>query len=86
MPDQFSPVRDNNPMAFGVRLTAWTVGNTDLPPSVKAVCFNAAGTCTITNDDDSTEAGVPVQAMIPLLTIPKRVTAMGTATKCYLVR
>ena len=86
MPDQYSGVRDNNPMSLGVRLTAWTPSSTDLPAGVKGVCFNADGTADITNDDGSTEAGVPVSKMVPLPTVPKKVTAMATATKCYLIR
>jgi hypothetical protein len=86
MADQYSGVRDNNPMALGVRLTSWEPSATALPSGVKAVFFNGDGTCDITNDDDTTEAGVPVLKMQPLPIVPKKVTAMATATKCYLIR
>lgn len=86
MADIFTHSRDTNPTALGVRLTSWTPGATALPGGVRAVCFNADGTADITNDDDTTEAGVPVLKMQPMLTVPKKVTAMATATKCYLVR
>ena len=85
MPDNYSRVRDNNPMAFGVRLTTWPVGEGYLPRDVKAVCFNTAGTCDITNDDGSTEDGVPFAAMQPLPIVPAKIRAMSSATKCYLV-
>lgn len=86
MGDRYSGVRDNNPMALGKRITAWTVGSTALPIDVKAVMFNADGTADITNEDDTTEAGVPVLKMQPLAIVPKKVTAMATATKCYIIR
>lgn len=86
MADKYSGVRDNNPMALGKRLTAWTVGANAIPDDAKGVCFNADGTADITNDDDSTEAAVPVLKMQPMVIVPKKVTAMATATKCYLIR
>jgi hypothetical protein len=86
MPDQYSAVRDNNPTAYGERLTEHTVGSSALPSGVKAVLFNADGTADLTNSDDSTIAAVPVLKMVPLAIIPKKVTAIATATKCYLVR
>jgi hypothetical protein len=71
--------------AFGGILKAWPVGSTVLPSNVKAVLFNADGTADLTNSDDSTEAAVPVLKMVPLPFVPKKVTAMATATKCYIV-
>jgi hypothetical protein len=71
---------------LGARLTEWTPGTTALPTGVKAVMFNADGTADLTNDDDSTVSGVPVLKMQALPIVPKKVTAMATATKCYLVR
>lgn len=86
MPDVFSPQRDNNPLALGTRLTEHTPADADLPAGVRAVCLNADGTLDIKNADGAAVAGVPGLKMVPLPFIPVRITAIGTATKVYLIR
>lgn len=86
MADVFAQQRIDSPLALGTRLTEHTPADTDLPGGVKAVLFNADGTCDIKNLDGSAVAGVPVLKMQPMMVIPARITAMATATKCYLVR
>lgn len=81
----FTEQRKSNVSALGSRMVSYTPSASVLPDGVKAVVFNADGTADITNDDDSTEAGVPVVKMMPLPFVPKKITAMATATKCYLV-
>jgi hypothetical protein len=83
---RYTEQRDANAIALGKRLSEHTVGASEIPGDVKAICFNADGTADITNDDDSTVAGVPVVKMVPMVVVPKKVTAMATATKCYLIR
>lgn len=86
MADRFQPERMESAIALGSRLSEWTVGSDPLPDGVKAVCFDADGTADITNADDTTVAAVPVVKMQPMPVVPKKVTAMATATKCYIVR
>jgi hypothetical protein len=86
MADVFAQQRIDNPLAFGTRLTEHTPADSDLPGGVKVVMFDADGTVDIKNPDGTAITGVPVKAMAPLAFIPARVTAMATATKCYLVR
>ena len=78
-------VRRTNILAFGGTLKEYTPADADLPAGVKAVFFNADGTASIKNADGSAVIGVPVFAGQPMLVVPARVTAMATATKCYLV-
>jgi len=83
---RYTEQRDSNAMMIGKRLSEHTVGATEIPGDVKAICFDADGTADITNDDDTTVSGVPVIKMQPMCVLPKKVTAIATATKCYLIR
>ena len=83
---KYSTEHSDNAVAFGSIIEEYDPADTDLPVNVKAVLFNADGTCDIKNPDGSAVTGIPVKAMVPLPVVPARVTAMATATKCYLVR
>lgn len=85
MADKFSLLRADDPGCLGHNLVEWTVGAGELPPETKAVLFNDDGACDLTNQDDSTVSAVPVLKMQPLPVIPKKVTAMASATACYIV-
>lgn len=86
MADNYGTKRLEDPTLLGTVLSEWTVGATELTGDIRAVMFNADGTCDLTNQDDTTEAGVPVIKMQPLPVVPKKVTAMATATKCYVIK
>lgn len=77
--------RDSNPMALGRVMIDWTPGATDLPGGVKAVIFNAAGTCDLIDGAGVTHEDFPFAALAELPIVPDRITAMATATKCWLV-
>lgn len=85
MPDRWGAGRDN-PDSLGRELTEYTPVDEDLPNDIRCVFFDADGTCTVEPAGGGTEiADVPFLKCIPLNFVPRRITAMTGATKCYLV-
>jgi len=72
--------------ALGNACIEYMPADTDLPEGVKAVHFDADGTIAFKNDaGGAAVTGYPVARGVPLLFVPRRITAMSGATKCYLV-
>jgi len=82
--------RAGNADSLGTTITDYTPADANLPGYVKAVFFDADGTCTIKNiasdgTVSSAISGVPVIKGVTLPFVPGRVTAMTGPTKCFLV-
>lgn len=86
MANKFEIDRNNEPMALGLKAVAYTPADTDLPPEVKAVVFDADGTISFKNTSGgSAVTGYPVIKGQPLAFVPLRVTAMTGPTACFLI-
>jgi hypothetical protein len=77
--------RRDNPDSLGLTLTDYTPADADLPIDIKAVFFDADGTCTVKNEGGGDSFTVPVFSGQPLPFVPGRVVAMTGPTKCFLV-
>lgn len=85
MAGKFSTEQATSAQAYGTILKEHTPADADLPINVKAVFFDADGTCDIKNPDGTAVTGVPVAKGYPITVVPARITAMTGPTKCYLV-
>jgi hypothetical protein len=86
MGDRWAGAQRDNPDSFGRTLTDYTPTDADLPNDIKAVFFDADGTCTIKPAGGGTAIpGVPIIKGFPLPFVPGRITAMSGPTHCFLV-
>lgn len=85
MADKFAVERNNSAMLFGTICVEYTPADVDLPSGVRAVFLNATGTINIKNPEGAAVTGIPAAGGVPLPFVPARITAIGTATKVYLV-
>lgn len=85
MANKFDPERRNSSLTLGRGVVEYTPADADLPPETKAFFLNADGTVDIKNADGMAVTSIPLKAGVPALFVPARITAIGTATKVYLV-
>jgi hypothetical protein len=72
--------------ALGNACVEYTPADADLPEGVKAVHFDADGTIVFKNAAGGAAiTGYPVLKGQLLPFVPRRITAMSGATRCYLV-
>ncbi|KQX18415.1 MULTISPECIES: hypothetical protein [unclassified Sphingomonas] len=85
MSRSFPLKRASDITAFGSDVIEWTPADTDLPSGTRGFFLDADGTVTFKNKALVTRTAVPVKGVFCPPFVPRRITAIGTATKVYLI-